>query len=199
MDSQIEGLLHAGVIEECTSKSTWNSPVFLVNKPHTDKMRFVVDMRAVIQQCMPDAYQLPLIGHVVDKIAGSKLYSTFDCSQSFHQIKYSNNSRPITAFTTSDGKRMWFKRLIMGHKTSGAQFSRCMAKILSNLPFEQLVYFLDDVLLSSDTVEEHLKRLRLVFSRLSQAKMKLSPSKCNFLKKDVKFVGVVINEEGLIV
>ena len=92
---------------------------------------------------------------------------------------------------------MWFKRLIMGHKTSGAQFSRCMAKILSNLPFEQLVYFLDDLLLSSDTVEEHLKRLRLVFSRLSQVNMKLSPSKCNFLKKEVKFVGVVINEEGL--
>ena len=84
MDSQIEGLLYAGVIEECTSKSTWNSPVFLVKKPHPDKMRFVVDMRAFNQQCMPDAYQLPLICHVVDKIAGSKLYSTFDCSQSFH-------------------------------------------------------------------------------------------------------------------
>ena len=40
---------------------------------------------------------------------------------------------------------MWFKRLIMGHKTSGAQFSRCMAKILSSSPFEQLVYFLDDL------------------------------------------------------
>ena len=105
------------------------------------------------------------IGHVVDKIAGNctGVYSTFDCSQSFHQIKYSKNSRHITAFTTSDGKRMWFKKLIMGHKTSGAQFSRCMAKILSSSPFEQLVYFLDDLLLSSDTVAEHLKRLRLVF------------------------------------
>ena len=72
MERQIKGLEDADVIEKCTSKSLFNSPVFLVKKPHQpDKMRFVVDMRQVNLQCLPDSFQSPLIGHVVDKIGGS--------------------------------------------------------------------------------------------------------------------------------
>ena len=198
MERQVKGLEEAGVIEKCTSKSLWNSQVFLVRKPHSPgKMRLVVDMRAVNLQCLPDNYQMPLIGHVVDKVGGHKWFSTFDCSQSFHQIKYNEASKPITAFTTANGSRYWFKRLIMGHKTSGAQFSRCMAKIMMNLPFEQLIFFLDDLLLASNCVDSHLSRLEIVFQRLTAAGIKLSPEKSNFLKKEVKFVGITLNSEGL--
>ena len=198
MEEQIRGLEKADVIEKCTEKSLWNSPAFLVKKPHQpDKMRFVVDMRAINAQCLPDNFQMPLIGHVADKVGGHKWYSTFDCSQSFHQIRYNKKSRPITAFTTANGSRYWFKRLIMGHKTSGAQFSRCMSKILYNLPFDQLVYFLDDLLLASDTVDDHLYRLEIVFQRLTAAGMKLSPGKSHFLQHEVNFVGVTLSEKGL--
>ena len=198
MERQVKGLEEAGVIEKCTSKSLWNSQVFLVRKPHSPgKMRLVVDMRSVNLQCLPDNYQMPLIGHVVDKVGGHKWFSTFDCSQSFHQIKYNEASKPITAFTTANGSRYWFKRLIMGHKTSGAQFSRCMAKIMMNLPFEQLIFFLDDLLLASNCVDSHLSRLEIVFQRLTAAGIKLSPEKSNFLKKEVKFVGITLNSEGL--
>ncbi len=85
----------------------------------------------------------------------------------------------------------------MGHKTSGAQFSRCMSKMMANLPFEELIFFLDDLLLGSDDVDSHLKRLEHVFSRLKAANMKLSPSKCHFLRKKVNFVGVTIDRTGL--
>lgn len=78
-ETHINGLIEADVIEKCTAKSLWNSPIFLVKKPHQpNKMRFVVDMRAVNLQCLPDNFQMPLMGHVVDKIAGCKLYSVFD-------------------------------------------------------------------------------------------------------------------------
>ena len=198
MDEQIKGLEEAGVIEKCTEKSLFNSPVFLVKKPHQpEKMRFVVDMRAVNAECLPDNFQMPLIGHVVDKIAGSKWYSTFDLSQSFHQVEYNRESRHITAFTTSNGSRYWFRRLIMGHKTSGAQFSRCMTKILENLSFDELIFFLDDLLLASNDIASHLSRLEIVLQRLAAANMKLSPSKSHFLQKEVQFVGITINSEGL--
>ena len=193
----IDDLKKAGVIEECREKSFWNSPVFLVKKPHSpNKYRFVVDMRAVNQECMPDNFQMPLIGNVVDKIGGCKVYSTFDCSQSFHQISYNERSRPITAFTAC-GTRYWFKRLIMGHKASGAQFSRCVTKIMANLPFEELIFFLDDLLLGSDNIQSHLQRLEHVFERLHAANMKLSPQKCHFLQKKVDFVGITIDQGGL--
>ena len=200
---QMNDLKTAGVIEECKEKSLFNSPVFLVRKPQSgrkpnspEKFRFVVDMRAVNIECLPDSFQMPLIGHVVDKIGGCKLYSTFDFSQSFHQIRYNEKSRPITAFTAC-GTRYWFKRMIMGHKNSGAQFSRCMSKMMANLPFEQLIFFLDDLLLGSDTVQSHVERLKHVFSRLHAASMKLSPAKCHFLQRRVNYVGITIDESGL--
>ena len=198
MDRQIAGLEKAGVIEKCQTKSHWNSPVFLVKKPHQpNKMRFVVDMRMVNSQSLPDDYQIPLIGHVTDRIAGKKWYSTFDCSQSFHQIKYSEKSKPMTAFTTSNGMRYWFRKMIMGHKTSSAQFCRIMSKIMECLPFEELIFFLDDLLLASQTVSQHPDRLEIVFGRLLAANMKLSPAKSHFLRKKCVFVGVAIDKDGL--
>ena len=195
---QIVDLEAAGVIEKCKKKSLFNSAVFLVKKPNSPgKMRFVVDMRGVNLQCLPDNYQMPLIGHVTDKIGGCKIYSTFDCSQSFHQIRYNKESRPITAFTTDNGTRYWFKRLIMGHKTSGAQFSRCMTKMMMGLPFQELIFFLDDLLLGSDDIDSHIDRLSHVFQRFEVANMRLSPAKCHFLKEQVTFCGVTINEDGI--
>ena len=86
----------------------------------------------------------------------------------------------------------------MGHKTSGAQFSRCMSKIMYNLPFSQFVYFLDDLLLASDTVAQHLQRLEIVLHRLLMSVgIKLSPAKSNFLRKEVKFVGITLSGERL--
>lgn len=196
-DQHIQDLKAAGVIEECTQKSLWNSPVFLVSKPHSPgKFRFVVDMRAVNLESLPDKYPVPLIGHVADRLGGCKYYSSFDLAQGFHQVKYDEKSKPYTSFTAC-GTRYWFKRLIMGHRSSGAQFSRCITQLMSNLDFQELIFFLDDLLLGSNDVESHLSRLERVLIRFSQANMKLSPTKCSLLKKQINFVGVTINQDGI--
>ena len=182
-EQHIQDLKTAGVIEECKQKSLWNSPVFLVSKPHSPgKYRFVVHMRAVNLESLPDKFQMPLIGHVADRIGGCKIYSCFDLAQGFHQVKYDEKSKPYTAFTAC-GTRYWFKRLIMGHRSSGAQFSRCITKLMSNLDFQELIFFLDDLLLGSDDVRSHISRLERVLVRFSQAYMKLSPGKCALLKE----------------
>ena len=115
----------------------------------------MADMRAVNTQTLPDNYELPNINRVVDKISGCKLYSTFDLSQSFHQVNYDQKSRKVTALSCND-KRYWYKKMVMGHCNSAQQFSRCMAMLLADVPFDQLVAFLDDLLLASDDVESHL-------------------------------------------
>ena len=190
----------AGVIEQCTSPSPWNSRVFLVRKPKSNKpdsYRFVADMRAVNSQCLPDSYELPNVNNVMEAVAGCSLYSTFDLSQSFHQLKYSERSKPITAFTAFNGIRYWFARMIMGHRNSSAIFTRMMNKLLANVPVEHLVYFLDDLLLASHDVTTHLTNLEMILRRFTKANLKLSPSKCNFLKKEVQFVGLTLNQHGV--
>ena len=77
------------------------------------------------------------------------------------------------------------------------QFSRCMAKLMASVPFDQLVAFLDDLLLASDDVQTHLQRLEWVLKMFSDANMKLTPGKCHFLQHEVKYVGLHISQDGL--
>ena len=85
----------------------------------------------------------------------------------------------------------------MGHKNSSSIFSRVMAKLLATVPIEQLIFFIDDLFLSSKTVGSHLDRLEILLKRLLQANLKLTPKKCELLKKKATFVGVSVSEKGI--
>ena len=85
----------------------------------------------------------------------------------------------------------------MGHKNSSSIFSKVMWKLLATVPIEQLIFFIDDLFLSSKTVSEHLDRLEILLLRLVQANLKLTPKKCMLLREKVTFVGVSISEDGV--
>ena len=85
----------------------------------------------------------------------------------------------------------------MGHKNSSSIFSKVMWKLLATVPIEQLIFFIDDLFLSSKTVSEHLDRLEILLLRLVQANLKLTPKKCMLLRERVTFVGVSISEDGV--
>ena len=196
MDNEIKGLLRAGVIEPCNVNSKWNSQIFLVEKNQPGKYRFVVDMRAVNTQCLPDSYELTNINHVLDKVGRCKYWTSLDFSQSFHQIEYEEDFKPITAFIYK-GLRYMFARMVMGHRNSSSNFSRMMDKLLLTLPIDTLCYFLDDLLLASHDIPEHLDKLELLLNKFRFANLKLSPSKCHLISKQVDFVGITINQNGI--
>ena len=90
-----------------------------------------------------------------------------------------------------------FARLVMGHKTASAQFSRVMEKLWRNTPFKNLLHFVDDMLLSSNTIKDHLFRLEYVLKTLKSAGLKLAPDKCRLFQNKVNFVGLSISENGI--
>ena len=124
MNRQIGNLLKAGVIEHSKTHTNWNSPIMLVSKgtPGSGRYRFVADLRGVNKMCVKDHFELPNLNRVLDKIGNSRIFSTFDLSQSFHQVKYVEESRPIVSFTYN-GQRYQFARMAMGHCDSSAKFS----------------------------------------------------------------------------
>ena len=206
MEKHIETMLKSGVIEPLTTPSNFNSPIFLVSKkspkpesgdtPTPGSFRVVVDLRSVNEQTMDDCYELPNINHVLDRIGGNKFFSTFDFSSSFHQIPYAKECRPITAFTYKNN-RYHFARMIMGHKTSSSKFSFMIHKLIGNLPISSLIYYIDDLLLGTKSVQQHLIDLKFLLSQLQSANLKLKPSKTELLKSEVKYVGININAEGI--
>ena len=132
----------------------------------------------------------------MDKMVECNYLSTFDFVKGFVQIGLEEESRPLTAFTY-DGNRYQWNRLPMGQTSSSSQFARCMAILFQKVPFQALICYLDDILIGSRTVEEHLKRLRFIFERLSWGGLKLSTKRTQLFKKEVKFLGNLISNKGL--
>ena len=200
MDRQIDQMIKAGVAEPLSEPSDFNHPIFLVKKKSSpgkpDSWRLVADLRGTNKVCMDEKYPLPNLNHVLDTIGSDTIFSSFDLSKSFWQIPYSEDSKNITAFMHRGRSYCW-ARLIMGHKNSSCIFSRVMAKLLATVPIEQLIFFIDDLFLSSRTVSSHLDRLEVLLRRLLQANLKLTPKKCELLKKKVTFVGVSVSAEGI--
>ena len=195
MEKYIEKLEKSGQISKCRF-SMWNLPVFMILKSNGKSHRFLVDARALNSQVIKDNYELPRINNILDKMTESKYWSNFDLTSSFTQIGLQREARPFCAFTFNN-KRYMFNRLIQGAINSSAEFSRCMSQLFSNTPFSSLCFFIDDLLMSSNTVEEHLRRLRFIFQRLEWGNLKCSPEKTKLMAREVTFVGHTLSEKGL--
>ena len=215
MDLEIQNMEKSGMIKPCKF-SLWNSACFLVSKKAINndnnnsssknkdnlnnnikpRMRFVQDCRSINKASIDDKYELTNLNHILDKITENRYLSTFDFVSSFTQIPLSEESQPITAFSYN-GARYMFQRLVMGHKTSSSQWSRLMARLFNKIPFKNLIWFIDDILLCSNTVEDHLDRFEYMLNRLSYANLKLSPKKCNMLRNELSFVGMTISKNGI--
>ena len=198
MDKEIDDMIKADQITSCPF-SLWNSAVFLVSKPNTEggtKYRFVQDARALNSQCIQDNYELPKINNILDRMPECNYLSSFDFTSSFNQIMLEKSSQKLTSFTYKGTRLMW-TRLPQGQTSSSAQFSRCMAQLFSKVPFSSLLVYIDDILLGSNTIDEHLKRLRFIFDRLTWGNLKLSPKKTKLFQKEVTFLGHNLSKNGI--
>lgn len=197
IENQINKMLKNKIIEE--TKSQWNSPILLVPKKTTNdtkKWRLVIDYRKLNSQLEDDKFPLPNIDDVIDSLAGAKYFSHLDLSQGYYQCELKPEDRPITAFSTSTGQYQ-MTRLPMGLKISPSAFSRLMTVAMSGLNLEKCLVYLDDLIIFGRTFEEHNRNLISIFERLRKVNLKLNPTKCNFLKKELVYLGHFISAEGI--
>jgi hypothetical protein len=180
---EIESLLAEGLIEK--SESEWASPVIVVPKP--DKtIRAVIDFRAANKQFVGNSFPLPLIDDLISKIGQSKFLTKFDLSKGFYQIPLAEESKIYTAFCTPFGLYQWL-RLPFGLKTSPAQFQSLMQKVLEGLDFCGV--FIDDIVIGSETWEEHMVHVATVLDRLLKAKLTVKLVKSYFACSEIDYCG----------
>ena len=194
---QLKEMQDSGVIQP--SSSPWSSPVVLVRKKD-GTLRFCVDYRALNSVTKVDTFPLPRIDDLLDQLGGSTYFTTLDLASGYWQIKMDPASREKTAFITNQGL-FEFKVMPFGLCNAPAVFQRLMQRVLMGLnPAEGpdfVSVYLDDVLVFSHTLEDHLQHLCAVIERLRGAGLKLKPSKCHFIQKEVEYLGHVISPDGL--
>ena len=106
------------------------------------------------------------------------------------------DSQQKTAFTTHNGLYE-FLTMPFGLVNSGASFQRLMGHILRGLEYRFALIYIDDIIIFSKSVDEHLVHLEEVFRRLCDANVKLNPKKCSFVKQRLEYLGHVVTSEGI--
>jgi len=193
IDENVQKMLKNGIIEPAASP--WASNVVIVSKKD-GSLRFCVDYRAVNSVTYKDSYPLPLIDNCLSAMSGASWFSTLDLRSGYHNIPVAEKDRDKTAFVTRRG--CWrFTVMPFGLTCAPSVFQRLMDLVLCGLSYEFCLVYLDDIIIFSNTFEEHLVRLEEVFKRLQWARLKLKISKCNFLKRKVAFLGHTVSEAGI--
>ena len=183
-EEEIKKMVKQDIIEPSTSP--WNSNIVLVKKSD-GSWRMCIDYRKVNECVLKNSHPLPRIDDTIDALSGSKYFSTVDLKQGYFQIPVAVEDRPKTAFSFPGGGLWQFKRMPMGLCNSAPIFERLMERVLSGMTWKLCLVYLHDIIIFSKSFESHIENLREVFQRLKEANLKLSPKKCNFLKKEVKF------------
>ena len=189
----IDEMLEAKVIEP--SRSPWASRVVIVKKKDGTS-RFCVDYRDLNNVTIKDSYPIPYQTDLMDNISNAKYFSSLDLASGYWQIKLDEDAKPKSAFTTRYGL---FDFLVMpfGLTNAPATFQRLMDLVLAGLTWIECMVYLDDIIIFSPTWHEHLKRLENVFNRLREYKLKAKMSKCQFGRREIKYLGHVLSAKGI--
>ena len=158
-----------GIIRK--SSSPFNFPLLAVPKKD-GSYRVCVDFRKLNDKTVPDRYPAACLSDLVSGIGGKKIYSSTDLLQGFLQVPLAETSKPYTAFSTPYGH--WeFERMPFGLRDSPKTFTRLVNTIFHGMIGKSVFIYMDDLLVGSNTIEEHLTILREVLNRLRIAGLKL--------------------------
>jgi len=198
---QVAKQLKMGVIEP--SQSEWSFPVVMVPKPDGSP-RFCVDYRRLNDVTVKDTYPLPRMDDCIDFLGEASVSSLLDCNSGYWQIPVAVEDQDKTTFTCHDGTYKYI-RLPFGLTNAPATFQRASDMILSGVKWKTCLVYLDDVIVFSRTVEEHITHLDEVFGLLSRAGVSLKASKCFLFHEEVEYLGHIVgrghirvNEKNLV-
>ncbi|XP_076057230.1 uncharacterized protein LOC143034764 [Oratosquilla oratoria] len=188
---EIDYMLAHGLITP--AQSEWSSPVILVPKADGTQ-RFCVDFRRVNAVTKRDSYPLPRLEECIDRVGGAHFITKLDLLRGYWQVPMTPRAQSITCFAAL-GKTYQCKVMPFGMTNAPATFERLMNKITEDIP--GCVTYLDDVVVYSDTWQDHLDRLTLLFDKLVSANLVLNLTKCEFVQAKVHYLGYVIGQGEL--
>lgn len=198
VSSQINKMLEQGIIRP--SESAWSSPIWVVPKKvdasGKQKWRLVVDFRKLNEKTINDKYPIPNITDVLDKLGKCQYFTTLDLASGFYQVEMNPDDIPKTAFNVEHG-HFEFLRMPMGLKNSPSTFQRVMDNVLKGLQNVICLVYLDDIIVFSTSLQEHMVNLEKVFQRLRESNFKIQLDKSEFLKLETAYLGHVISSEGI--
>ena len=188
MKKEIDYLIDQKLIEP--SYSPWASPSLLVPKPD-GSFRLCTDYRKLNSITVPDAFPLPRIDDIIDEIGNAKYVSTIDLQKGYYQIGLTERAKTLSSFITPFGLYQ-YRVMPFGMTNAPSTFQRAISQTISSL--EGIMSYLDDIVVFSDTWEQHLDQLHKLWERLSSAGFTVNLAKSSFGQGTVTYLGHIVGQ-----
>ncbi|UYV84910.1 K02A2.6-like [Cordylochernes scorpioides] len=193
IDKELDRLEKSQIIEKVNA-SDWSTPLVTVIKSNGE-LRLCGDFKNTLNNCIEDEkYPLPTIETILGNLGGNKIFTKLDLSSAYHQIEMDEASKNLLVVSTHRGLYR-YNRLPFGISPASAIFQRCMDSLFHDVP--NTVIYLDDIFIGSKDEQKHYRILKMIFDKLKELNFTLNKEKCFFLKKDICFLGHIINEDGV--
>ena len=184
--TELDEMLKDGIIEP--SRSEWSFPLVIVKKSD-GSLRLCVDYRRLNQISEFDAYPMPRVEDIIDRIGRSQFISTMDLTRGYWQVPVAVEDKPKTAFVTPFGL-FQYNVMPFGLKGAPATFQRLMDRVLHGLEFAGV--YIDDLIIFSETLEEHLTHLKTILDKLKEAGLTAKATKCTFGASHCTYLGHIV-------
>ena len=194
IQTQVREMLADGLIEP--SSSPYCSPIVMAKKKNGE-YRFCIDFRRLNSITVSRAQNLPIIQEVVKDIGNAKVFTTLDLKSGYWQIKLTDRAKPYTAFSIPGGGLYQWRVMSFGLKNAPGCFNDFVTQeVLSGYTDRFIKSYLDDFVVYSDTWDQHIFHLNLIFERLRIYELSCSVSKCFFGYTNLEFLGFEVKSGG---
>ena len=161
-------------------------------------LRVCVDCRGLNKKTIPDRYPIPRIDDLIDTIGQQrgKFFTSLDLMKGYHQVKVSEQAKDKTAFVCHKGL-FHYHRMPFGLTNAPATFQRLMNQLFEGEMWKFVHIYLDDILIISPNFQEHVTHVEQVLKHLSEAGLRLKPSKCAFAEKKIDYLRFTLSAQGV--
>ena len=193
IDAALDELLSEGIITPVKT-AEFACPIIAVPKPD-GRMRICGNFKLTANKMLKvEQYPLPTLEDLLQELEGGEKFSKLDLSHAYHQIELAPEARKYTTVNTHRGL-FEYTRLPFGIASAPAMFQRTMESLLADIPMSKP--YLDDIIISGKTDDEHLRNLEAVLTRLESSGLRLKKAKCELMKDSVDYLGHRLDKNGL--
>ena len=195
-NQEVRNLLALGLIQP--SYSPWATGIVMVKKK-TGELRFCCDFRPLNDVTVKDTFPLPRIDESLSRRGNAKIFTSIDLAWAFWQTPLKKCDRRKIAFACELGLFGW-RRKPFGLCNASATFQQSITRALQKIQQRHgsvVMAYIEDIVIATETIEDHIVRIKEVFECLREAGSKMRAEKCDFMHTETKYLGRVVASEGI--